>query len=165
MPQRRLKAKCTPASGKWAVSRTSKRNSYFMPQKGDKANARSYLDLDKWYQIQLQYNWTGLLIDGMFLIYTNPIPNTKIADYVLFLIARYASALPAMIFLLFLTILEGSLIIASALSTNNVTVDLQAIKLTTHSMITLKAPSKRSEGTKVQGVQKSSSKICWIVYF
>ena len=92
--KRRLKAKCIPATGKCEQYLELPRaiaTSEGVPQKGDKANARSYLD--KRYQIQLQdNNWTPdtVLIDGIFLIYTNPIPNTKMADYVLFLIARYA---------------------------------------------------------------------------
>ena len=30
-----------------------------------------------------------VIIDGMFLIYTNPIPNTKMVNYVLLLIVKY----------------------------------------------------------------------------
>ena len=90
MPQRRLKAKCIPATGKCEQYLELPRaiaTSDGMPQKGDKANARSYLD--KRYKIQLQDNsWTPdtVIIEGMFLIYTNPIPNTKMTGYV---IARY----------------------------------------------------------------------------
>ena len=92
--KRRLKAKCIPATGKCEQYLELPRaiaTSDGTPQKGDKANARSYLD--KRYQIQLDdNNWIPdtVIIDGMFLIYTNPIPNTKMADYVLFLLARYA---------------------------------------------------------------------------
>ena len=87
-------AKCIPATGKCEQYLELPRaiaTSDGMPRKGDKANARSYLD--KQYQSQLQDNSSTpdtVVIDGMFLIYTNPIPNTKMTDYVLFLIALSA---------------------------------------------------------------------------
>ena len=62
-----------------------------LPQKGDKANARSYLE--KRYDIQQSdSNWIPdtLILDGMFMIYTSPIPNTKLHDYTIFLLERYA---------------------------------------------------------------------------
>ena len=91
--KRRLKAKCEPTKGKCEQYIELPRaiaTSNGMPQKGDKSNARGFMD--KRYEIRLQHNWTPntVIIDGMFWIYTNPIPNTNMSDYVNFLITRYA---------------------------------------------------------------------------